>query len=95
MGIDLKGHCVCNNLKYNVSLESTEDARTTLCHCSSCRRAFGTNYGLTTKVPVDSFKYEAGKPKLFKQDNGVVREFCDNWYASRGYEEVFSEAWKN
>jgi hypothetical protein len=29
-------------------------------------------------VPVDSFKYESGKPKLYKQDNGVIREFCDN-----------------
>jgi hypothetical protein len=78
MGVNLKGHCVCKALTYSVSLDSPDDARTTLCHCQSCRRAFGTNYGLTTKVPVDAFKYESGKPKLFQQDNGVVREFCDN-----------------
>lgn len=78
MGVDLKGHCVCKALTYSVSLDSPEEGSTTLCHCGSCRRAFGTNYGLTTKVPVDAFKYESGKPKLFKQDNGVVREFCDN-----------------
>jgi hypothetical protein len=29
-------------------------------------------------VPIDSFKYESGKAKLYKQDNGVIREFCDN-----------------
>lgn len=29
-------------------------------------------------MPLDSFKYESGKPKLYKQDNGVIREFCDN-----------------
>lgn len=29
-------------------------------------------------MPIDSFKYEAGRPKLYKQDNGVIREFCDN-----------------
>jgi hypothetical protein len=81
MGIDLKGHCVCSKLKYTVSLKSEEEARTTLCHCSSCRRAFGTNYGLTTKVPLEGFKYDEGKPKLYKQGNGVIREFCDDWYA--------------
>ncbi|RKU41909.1 hypothetical protein DL546_005503 [Coniochaeta pulveracea] len=78
MVIDLRGRCVCSNLKYTVSLKSEEDARTTLCHCSSCRRAFGTNYGLTTKVPLEGFKYDQGEPKLYKQDNGVIREFCDN-----------------
>jgi hypothetical protein len=50
MALDLKGRCVCNSVKYSVNLNSPEDARTTLCHCKSCRRAFGTNYGLTTKV---------------------------------------------
>ncbi|KAJ9160690.1 DUF636-domain-containing protein [Coniochaeta hoffmannii] len=78
MGLDLKGRCVCSSLKYSVNLNSADDARTTLCHCKSCRRAFGANYGLTTKVPLDSFKYDSGKPKLYKQDNGVIREFCDN-----------------
>jgi len=50
MGLDLKGRCVCSSLKYSVNLNSADDARTTLCHCKSCRRAFGANYGLTTKV---------------------------------------------
>ncbi len=79
MGVRLTGHCVCRNLRYSLDLDSAEDARTTLCHCRSCRTAFGTNYGLTAKVPVRSFKYDDGsKPKTFKQDNGVVREFCEN-----------------
>jgi hypothetical protein len=50
MALDLQGRCVCGSLKYSVNLKSADDARTTLCHCKSCRRAFGTNYGLTTKV---------------------------------------------
>ncbi|KAK1766328.1 DUF636-domain-containing protein [Phialemonium atrogriseum] len=77
MGLDLTGRCVCNKLQYSAHLESTDDARTSICHCSSCRRAFGTNYGLTTKVPLSGFKYEKGDPKLFTQANGVIREFCD------------------
>ncbi|KAM5370870.1 hypothetical protein ACJZ2D_008303 [Fusarium nematophilum] len=71
-----KGKCVCGDLQYSVSLDSPGDARTSLCHCSSCRRAFGTNFGLTTKVPLNGFEYEKGEPKLFMQENGVTREFC-------------------
>ncbi|CEI63829.1 unnamed protein product [Fusarium venenatum] len=72
------GKCVCGNVKYSVSLDSPDDARTSLCHCGSCKRAFGTNFGLTTKVALEGFRYDEGKPKSFKQENGVIREFCDN-----------------
>lgn len=30
------------------------------------------------RVPIESFKYEAGSPKKFKQENGVMRECCEN-----------------
>lgn len=29
-------------------------------------------------VLIESFKYRKGEPKLYKQENDVVREFCDN-----------------
>ncbi|KAJ9610867.1 hypothetical protein H2200_005644 [Cladophialophora chaetospira] len=39
----------------------------------------GGAFGLTAKTPLDKFKYMGGsKPKLFVQDNGVHREFCEN-----------------
>lgn len=38
----------------------------------------GGAFGLTAKVPIDMFKLEKGKPKVFIQDNGVRREFCQN-----------------
>ncbi|KAK7625462.1 hypothetical protein IWX48DRAFT_656775 [Phyllosticta citricarpa] len=42
--------------------------------------AFGSN-GLTTKVPLEAFKYTHAKPKEHAADNGsgtvVYREFCD------------------
>ncbi|PNP43665.1 hypothetical protein TGAMA5MH_04637 [Trichoderma gamsii] len=77
MPLHLTGSCTCRAIQYSVDLDSPDTARTSLCHCSSCKKAFGTNYGLTTKIPIDGFKYEKGNPKLFKQENGVVREFCD------------------
>lgn len=48
--LDLTGTCTCKNLRYAVHLASPDSARTSLCHCSSCKKAFGTNYGLTSKV---------------------------------------------
>ncbi|KAK4445756.1 Mss4-like protein [Podospora aff. communis PSN243] len=78
MPLHLAGHCVCGELRYCLELDSADDARTTLCHCNSCRRAFGTNYGLTAKVPIQAFKYESGSSKTHKQENGVTREFCAN-----------------
>jgi hypothetical protein len=30
------------------------------------------------QVALDGFSYDEGKPKQFKQENGVIREFCDN-----------------
>ncbi|EAQ86290.1 hypothetical protein CHGG_07543 [Chaetomium globosum CBS 148.51] len=78
MPLHLHGRCVCNRLRYTLHLASADAARTTLCHCHSCRRAFGANYGLTAKVPVNAFQYEEGSepPKRYKQENGVTREFC-------------------
>ncbi|KAL2289164.1 hypothetical protein FJTKL_02961 [Diaporthe vaccinii] len=78
MALNLTGTCTCKKLQYTVRLDSADSARTSLCHCSSCKKAFGTNYGLTSKIPIESFEYSQGEPKLYKQDNGVVREFCDN-----------------
>ncbi|TLD05084.1 uncharacterized protein PgNI_09119 [Pyricularia grisea] len=77
MTVTLRGHCVCGQVAYRVELDSAEDARTSLCHCTSCKRAFGTENGVTTKVPLQGFTYTQGKPKQHKQDsNGVIREFC-------------------
>ena len=76
---ELGGGCTCGRIRYELTLNSLDDARTTLCHCHSCKVAMGGAFGLTAKTPIDMFKYMAGcKPKLFVQDNGVHREFCEN-----------------
>ncbi|OCL12830.1 hypothetical protein AOQ84DRAFT_333594 [Glonium stellatum] len=78
----LTGSCTCRNLTYTLSLPSPSAARTSLCHCRNCKKAFGTNYGLTAKVPLSSFAYTAqsGQPTVHAADNGsgsvVRREFC-------------------
>lgn len=81
--MQLTGSCYCRALTYTLTLDSADDARTSLCHCKNCKKAFGTNYGLTAKVAKDAFKYTSDKkPKEHKMDNGsgtqLYREFCDN-----------------
>ncbi|KAK3079190.1 hypothetical protein LTS18_005511 [Coniosporium uncinatum] len=79
----LTGSCYCHALTYEVNLDSADDARMSLCHRKNCKKAFGTNYGLTAKIPVSSFKYTSSskKPKEHATDNGsgavVTRESCD------------------
>ncbi|KAJ5826429.1 Glutathione-dependent formaldehyde-activating enzyme/centromere protein V [Penicillium riverlandense] len=76
------GSCFCRKIQYELRLASPDDARTSLCHCRNCKKAFGTNYGLTAKVPKESFHLTTGKPKEHEADNGsgvvIHREFCDN-----------------
>ncbi|KAL4772936.1 Mss4-like protein [Aspergillus nidulans var. acristatus] len=76
------GSCTCRKIQYDLTLSSPDDARTSLCHCKNCKKAFGGNYGLTAKIPKDALKITAGKTKEFAADNGsgsiVHREFCDN-----------------
>lgn len=54
----LTGACFCRSPKYLLKLEDKKDARTTLCHCSSCKKAFGGAFGLTAKVPIHAFRYD-------------------------------------
>ncbi|OQD70213.1 hypothetical protein PENDEC_c025G04344 [Penicillium decumbens] len=76
------GSCFCRNIEYELQLNSPDEARASLCHCRSCKKAFGTNYGLTAKITKDSFHLTRGKPKEHVADNGsgavIHREFCDN-----------------
>ncbi|KAF2252234.1 DUF636 domain protein [Trematosphaeria pertusa] len=81
--VNLTGSCFCRRLTYKLRLDSKDDARTSLCHCSNCKKAFGGAFGLTAKVPLQSFLYtkESGTPKIHSADNGsgsiIHREFCN------------------
>ncbi|THU86393.1 DUF636 domain protein [Dendrothele bispora CBS 962.96] len=79
--------CYCRQIEYELSLSSLDDARTPLGgghHFSPpvYQKAFGTSYGLTAKVPLDSFKLTRGDRKSHIADNGsrtsLHPEFHDN-----------------
>ncbi|KAF2259302.1 DUF636 domain protein [Lojkania enalia] len=80
--LELTGSCYCRNLTYGLRLDSKDEARTSLCHCANCKKAFGGAFGLTVKIPLQGFRYlgKSAEPTVHVQDNGsevnVYREFC-------------------
>ena len=53
--LKLAGTCYCKSLTYQLNLDDKKDARTTLCHCENCKKAFGGAFGLAAKVPIQAF----------------------------------------
>lgn len=72
--LSLTGTCYCTNLKYLLRLEDKKDAKTMLCHCKSCKKAFGGAFGLTAKVPIRAFRYApaSGKPTVLFQKTSMI-----------------------
>ncbi|KAL2219705.1 DUF636 domain protein [Thermoascus aurantiacus ATCC 26904] len=74
------GSCFCRAIRYELTLASPDNARSSLCHCHNCKKAYGTNYGLAAKVPKDALRITAGTLREHVADNGsgvlVHREFC-------------------
>lgn len=74
--------CHCQNCKVcpSYTINTSKHKYTNLSH--EQQKVFGTNYGLTAKVPKDSVQVTAGAPKEHVSDNGagvlITREFCAN-----------------
>lgn len=54
------GSCYCKKLTYIVRLASKDEACTTICHCSSCKKIFGSVFGVSVKVPMKGVKMMGG-----------------------------------
>jgi hypothetical protein len=77
----LTGGCYCKKLSYTIRLSSKEEARTMVCHCTDCKKTFGSVFGVTVKVPVTSLRMTGGKVQVHKAENGSgsfsYRDFCN------------------
>ncbi|EJT99790.1 DUF636 domain protein, partial [Dacryopinax primogenitus] len=75
-----KGGCYCGQIRYEFSLNSLDEARTSICHCKNCRKFTGGESGITTKIPKEAFTLTKGTPTPHIMDNGsgtnIHREFC-------------------
>ncbi|CCX06419.1 Similar to Uncharacterized lyase C29B12.13; acc. no. O14034 [Pyronema omphalodes CBS 100304] len=76
---EYSGSCYCKGIKYTVTLDSKDQARTSICHCGNCRKWTGSAFGITTKIPKSALRVE-GKTVEHVSDNGsgtkLYREFC-------------------
>jgi hypothetical protein len=55
------GSCLCGTIGF----EATNAPRKIVCcHCSLCRRSYGTAFGPTTHVPRQSFRWTRGRDRL-------------------------------
>jgi len=77
------GSCYCGEVQYKLTLDNpAEDARTSICHCTNCKKFTGGPYGITTKLPRSTYTVTSSPPSLRKHtaDNGsgvqLTREFC-------------------
>jgi hypothetical protein len=69
----IAGGCLCGSVRYE---SAGSPFRSTLCHCSSCRRSSGAHaLGLVT-VARKSFQFTTGAPAEYRSSPPVVRTFC-------------------
>ena len=73
----VSGSCLCGTIAY----EATSSPRRILCcHCSLCRRSFGTAFAATTFVPRQSFRWTRGRERIatyrMQQPHSYSTSFC-------------------
>jgi hypothetical protein len=69
----ITGGCLCGSGRYQ---SAGLPSRSTLCHCSSCRRAPGAHaLGLVT-VARNGFKFTANSPAEYRSSSSVLRTLC-------------------
>jgi len=69
------GGCLCGGVTYEFDV----DPRVTVaCHCSACRKATGSAFGVWSLVPKDSFRWTSGSELLveFQSSDHAQRLFC-------------------
>jgi hypothetical protein len=69
----ITGGCLCGSVRYR---SANPPERSTLCHCSTCRRVSGSHaLGLVT-VARKGFQFTANFPAEYRSSVSVVRPFC-------------------
>jgi len=75
---EMKGGCLCGQLRYTVN---AEPVFTGVCHCKDCQKESGTAFNVAVAVPLSAVSIQ-GSPRTFttKGDSGkdYVRRLCPN-----------------
>ncbi len=66
----IEGECFCGGVTYSIA-SPLRDARS--CHCSRCRKAFGTQASAYALVPPDKFEWTSGEGllTLYQNEQGI------------------------
>jgi hypothetical protein len=82
MSIDVRGGCLCGDVRY---LITGQPVATTLCHCRSCRLATGAPAVAWVVVRRADLVIEQGEPVAFRSSPPVERTFCGRCGTSLTY----------
>lgn len=71
----IRGTCLCRRVAFVVNGPITEMGN---CHCTECRKAYGSAFGAVAVCRKDDFKYLTGQELIssYKQTERVTRYFC-------------------
>jgi hypothetical protein len=77
MMIMIKGSCLCRKVTFVVNGPISELSS---CHCTECRKTYGSAFGTAAICKRNDFKYLSGEDLIssYKQTERVTRYFCNN-----------------
>ena len=68
-----EGGCLCGHVRYRIRGDAVGS---TLCHCSTCRRAAAAPSVAWAIFNAADFEITAGEPKRFRSSPHIERSFC-------------------
>jgi hypothetical protein len=73
----IRGSCLCAQVRFRIDGPVRELSH---CHCSQCRKAYGSAFGTIASVESNHFSYVAGAELIasYRQSKRVTRYFCRN-----------------
>ena len=70
-----KGHCLCGQVGWSYSGESTWAC---YCHCDDCRRNCAAPVVAFIGVRIEDFQWTGSTPAVYESSPGVKRLFCSS-----------------
>lgn len=73
----IRGGCLCGRVTFLISGAIREISN---CHCSQCRKSYGTAFGSIAVCAFEDFEYLTGMELIssYAQTPNVTRRFCSN-----------------
>jgi hypothetical protein len=82
-----EGGCLCSAIRFRIS---GEPAFSSICHCSTCRRASAAPTVAWLTFDRSQVEILSGTPRIFRSSQGVARQFCGTCGSQLSYESVAS-----